>query len=177
MHDDVAKRTDPALWDSVKTRVMRGAKGGRPGQWSARKAQLAVAEYRKAGGGYAGPKSPRNHLAMWTREAWGTKSGRDSGETGERYLPKAARDALSADEHARTTAKKRADIRAGQQSSRQPAAIARKAAAARRGASEPKPAGGKATMKKAGTARPTASKPVTRKAPARGGATARKTAR
>lgn len=140
MHDDVAKRTDPALWERVKARVMRGAKGGRPGQWSARKAQLAVADYKKAGGGYPGPRSPRNSLARWTREEWGTKSGRKSGETGERYLPKAARDALSAADYAETTAKKRADTGRGEQFSRQPAGIARKTATARRAASEPQAA-------------------------------------
>ena len=34
-------------------------------------------------------------LENWTREKWGTKSGKPSLETGERYLPKAAREALT----------------------------------------------------------------------------------
>ncbi len=33
-------------------RIKRGTKGGRAGQWSARKAQLLAKEYKKAGGGY-----------------------------------------------------------------------------------------------------------------------------
>jgi hypothetical protein len=124
-----ADRTDPALWESVKREVTRGAKGGRAGQWSVRKAQLAVAEYKKKGGGYRGPKPADNHLRQWTEEDWGTKSGGQSGETGERYLPRRARQHLSDREYAETTAKKRHDTRLGKQFSRQPEKIARKTAA------------------------------------------------
>ncbi len=85
-----SEKSDPDLWEKVKQDVTSGGKGGRPGQWSARKAQMAVQEYKKEGGGYAGPKAPDNSLVKWTEEDWGTKSGRKSGETGERYLPKRA---------------------------------------------------------------------------------------
>jgi hypothetical protein len=122
-----AKKTDPKLWERVKREVTDGDKGGEPGQWSARKAQYAVQEYKKRGGGYEGKKTADNHLREWTREDWGTKSGKPSGETGERYLPKNARDSLSEDEYARTTEKKRADSRHGQQHSSQPEDVARKA--------------------------------------------------
>jgi hypothetical protein len=130
---ETAEKTDPALWERIKKRATAGDKGGDKGEWSARKAQLAVAEYKKAGGGYRGKKDPHNHLAEWTREEWGTKSGKESGETGERYLPKKAREALSDGEYKRTTAKKRADERKGKQFSAQPADIARKTASARQG--------------------------------------------
>ncbi len=126
-----AKRTDPALWDTVKARVTAGDKGGNAGQWSARKAQLAVHEYKAEGGGYEGKKSKDNHLAQWTREEWGTKSGQDSGETGERYLPKKAREKLSDSEYKRTSDKKRADTRKGKQHSGQPDDVAAKTTAAR----------------------------------------------
>ena len=36
-----AKKTDPALWEKVKKEVTESDKGGKPGQWSARKAQAA----------------------------------------------------------------------------------------------------------------------------------------
>lgn len=127
-----AERSDPALWEKVKRRVMRGAKGGDAGEWSARKAQLAVQEYKKAGGGYRGGKSADNSLSQWTRQDWGTRSGKPSGETGERYLPKKARETLSKAEYDRTTAKKRADTRKGRQHSAQPKDVARKTAAARK---------------------------------------------
>ncbi len=130
-----AQRTDPALWEKVKRRVMRGDKGGAAGEWSARKAQLAVADYRKAGGGYPGAKKPDNALATWTREEWGTASGKPSGETGERYLPKQARQRLTKEEVARTTAKKRADTKAGRQFSAQPRDVPRKTASDRKAAS------------------------------------------
>lgn len=55
-----AEKTDPQLWDQVKQDVTDGDKGGKPGQWSARKAQYAVQEYKKRGGGYEGSKSADN---------------------------------------------------------------------------------------------------------------------
>ena len=54
------KRTKPKLWKSIVSRVKRGSKGGKRGIWSARKSQLAVQLYKKAGGGYRGRKSSSN---------------------------------------------------------------------------------------------------------------------
>mgnify|MGYP003143318113 CR=1 FL=1 len=71
-------------------------------------------------------------LTNWTKEEWGTKSGKNSTQgkdaTGERYLPKKARESLSDKEYARSTAKKRASIRKGEQHSKQPKDIAKKTA-------------------------------------------------
>lgn len=44
--------TKPALRKRLFQRIKSGKKGGRAGQWSARKAQLLATEYKKAGGGY-----------------------------------------------------------------------------------------------------------------------------
>jgi hypothetical protein len=44
--------TKPAMRRRIFERIKRGTKGGRAGQWSARKAQLLAKEYKKAGGGY-----------------------------------------------------------------------------------------------------------------------------
>lgn len=125
--------TKPGLRESIKRRVLAGSKGGRPGQWSARKAQLVAQQYKKAGGGYTGSKSSKQKsLSKWTKEEWGTKSGKPSTQgskaTGERYLPKKARQALSKKEYAATSAKKRSDTKAGKQFSKQPKSIARKTA-------------------------------------------------
>lgn len=128
---DTAEKTDPDLWEKVKADVTAGGKGGRKGQWSARKAQMAVAEYKKRGGGYRGARDDDNALHQWTEEDWGTKSGRESGKTGERYLPKKARKALSDEEYRRTTAKKRADTKKGRQFSNQPKDVAEKTRAYR----------------------------------------------
>ena len=51
-----AKKTNQKLWDRIVSRVKAGSKGGDPGEWSARKAQLAVSQYKKSGGGYSGSK-------------------------------------------------------------------------------------------------------------------------
>jgi len=123
--------TKPALRESIKDRVMAGSKGGKPGQWSARKAQLLAQAYEKAGGGYSGEKTKsQKSLSKWTKEKWGTKSGKPSTQgpkaTGERYLPKKAREALSKKEYSATSAKKRADTKKGKQFSKQPSKIANK---------------------------------------------------
>ena len=65
-------------------------------------------------------KKPQTSLLSWGKENWGTKSGKPSAKTGERYLPKAARESLSSSEYAATTAKKREDTAAGKQFSKQP---------------------------------------------------------
>lgn len=99
---------------------MAGSKGGGAGQWSARKAQLLTQAYEKAGGGYKGSKDKRQQsLTKWTKEEWGTKSGKPSTQgpkaTGERYLPKKAIKSLSASEYAATSKKKREGTRKGKQ--------------------------------------------------------------
>ena len=129
--------TKPSLRNRIKREVTAGSKGGKPGQWSARKAQLVSQRYEKAGGGYSGSKtSGQSSLSKWTKEDWGTKSGRPSTQgskaTGERYLPRKARESLTSREYAATTRKKREDTRAGKQFSRQPKAIANKTARSRR---------------------------------------------
>tara|TARA_B100001063_G_C16599210_1_gene469774 strand:- start:451 stop:630 length:180 start_codon:yes stop_codon:yes gene_type:complete len=44
--------TKPGMRKQQFQRIKSGSKGGRPGQWSARKAQLLASAYKKAGGGY-----------------------------------------------------------------------------------------------------------------------------
>ena len=126
-------RTDEAKWKRIVAAVKAGTKGGNAGQWSARKAQLATQRYKKSGGGYSGAKTKaQKSLSKWTKEKWGTKSGKNSTQgskaTGERYLPKKAREALSKEEYKKTSAKKRADTKKGKQVSKQPKKIAKKTA-------------------------------------------------
>lgn len=116
-------RTDPELWEKVKDEVWKGDKGGNPGQWSARKAQLAVALYKKRGGGYRGKKDPSNALTQWTRQDWRTKSGKPSLETGERYLPAQAIETLTPAQYAETTKAKREGMKEGKQFVAQPTII------------------------------------------------------
>ena len=57
-------------------------------QWSARKSQLLVQRYEKAGGGYRGGKSKKaKKLSTWTKQKWRTASGKRSRDTGEVYAP------------------------------------------------------------------------------------------
>lgn len=65
-------------------------------------------------------------LKSWGKEDWGTKSGKPSGKTGERYLPKKARESLSSAEYAATTKAKRKGTAAGKQFVKQPKEIAKK---------------------------------------------------
>ena len=123
-----AKKKNPALWSRIKSAVKAGSKGGRAGQWSARKAQLAVQRYKKSGGGYKGKKTGKTGLSRWTKQKWGTKSGKPSRKTGERYLPKKARQALSPQEYGASTRAKRKATKQGKQFSAQPKKIARKTA-------------------------------------------------
>ena len=44
--------TKPAMRKRQFNRIKAGSKGGRPGQWSARTAQMLASAYKKAGGGY-----------------------------------------------------------------------------------------------------------------------------
>lgn len=124
----MAGRTNEAKWRRIVQKVKSGSKGGDPGEWSARKAQLATKLYKDSGGGYRGPKSKSNSLVKWTNQDWRTKSGKPSKQTGERYLPAKAIKALSSSEYAATSAAKRAGTRAGKQFVRQPKAIAKKTA-------------------------------------------------
>jgi hypothetical protein len=112
--------TKPALRKRIVASVKAGSQGGKPGQWSARKAQLVAQKYEKAGGGYSGEKtSAQKNLSKWTKEEWGTKSGKPSTQgpkaTGERYLPKKAIQSLSASEYAATSRKKREGTKQGKQ--------------------------------------------------------------
>ena len=73
-------------------------------------------------------KAPQKSLKDWTQQKWGTKSGKPSSKTGERYLPEAAIKSLSPAEYAATTKAKRAGKAKGQQFVKQPPKVAAKTA-------------------------------------------------
>ena len=50
--NEAGNYTKPALRKRLFERIKRGTKGGKAGQWSARKAQMLASAYKKAGGGY-----------------------------------------------------------------------------------------------------------------------------
>ena len=105
--------TDPELRARLKEEIKAGDRGGRPGQWSARKSQLLTHEYEQQGGGYRheGQRTAsQQHLQHWTGQDWHTEDGgtdaRD-GSTTKRYLPDAAWQLLSDDEQAAADRRKR----------------------------------------------------------------------
>lgn len=71
-------------------------------------------------------KAPQQSLKAWTAQKWRTKSGKRSSDTGERYLPEAAINALSSAEYARTSAAKRKGKAQGKQFVAQPKGIKEK---------------------------------------------------
>ena len=61
--------------------LTHGSKGGKPGQWSARKAQMVAAEYKKKGGGYKGGEGKKQKdLKKWGKEDWQTKDEYEKGK-------------------------------------------------------------------------------------------------
>ena len=124
-----AIRTNERLWKKIVEEVKRNGKGGKAGQWSARKAQIAVRIYKERGGKYKG-NTRNNSLKKWTKQNWRTKSGKPSvmgkNATGERYLPAKTIKKLSKKEYAKTTASKRRSISKGEQYSKQPKNISKK---------------------------------------------------
>jgi hypothetical protein len=120
-----AEKTNPSKWKAIVSKVKAGTKGGDPGEWSARKAQLATQEYKKSGGGYKGPKSSDNSLSKWTDQKWRTSDGTPSKGT-KRYLPDKAWGSLSAGEKSATNRAKAAGNKAGKQFVAQPKSIAKK---------------------------------------------------
>ena len=85
--------TKPELRKRIVARVKAGSKGGKPGQWSARKAQIVAQKYKEAGGGYkkGGLTKKQESMKKWTKQKWRTASGKPSVQgkdaTGEAYMP------------------------------------------------------------------------------------------
>jgi hypothetical protein len=120
-----ATKTNPGLWKRIVANVKAGTKGGDAGEWSARKAQLAVGLYKKSGGRYSGAKSANNALAKWTKQKWMTSSGKPS-DGKRRYLPKKAWSSLSESEKQQTNQAKAQGNQQGKQFVSQPKKIAQK---------------------------------------------------
>ncbi len=117
-HSDPNRYTKPELRDKIKKQVTEGDKGGKPDQWSARKAQLVAHEYEAAGGDYKQEKSaPQKSLEAWSDEKWRTADGKPAERKGgtTRYLPDAAWEKLTPEERAATNKKKQQGSKEGKQ--------------------------------------------------------------
>ncbi|KAF2088316.1 hypothetical protein K490DRAFT_40461 [Saccharata proteae CBS 121410] len=108
------KYSDPQLRDEVKEEIHNSDKGGAPGQWSARKAQMMASAYKKRGGTYTTDRKDQDesqkHLSKWTEEEWQTKEGSGDAKqedgSRKRYLPKKAWEGMSEGEKRETDEKK-----------------------------------------------------------------------
>ena len=124
-----AKKTNDKMWKRIVSSVKSGSSGGRPGQWSARKAQIATKRYKKAGGGYKGAKSSGNSLSKWSKQKWDYVSKGDKKKPRAkrgRYLPESVRKSLSPSQKAATNRKKRAASKAGKQKAKYSKSVAKK---------------------------------------------------
>jgi hypothetical protein len=52
--NEAGNYTKPTMRKRLFEQIKAGGKGGAPGQWSARKAQMLATQYKKSGGGYRG---------------------------------------------------------------------------------------------------------------------------
>lgn len=117
------KYTDPDLRRQLKDKIKKSDKGGKPGQWSARKSQLLVQEYEKRGGGYKKNKKDKaaRSLEEWTAQNWQTKEGSAraaAADSMKRYLPEAAWALLlDSDRKEAERTKKKTDEKGEQQAS------------------------------------------------------------
>lgn len=50
--NEAGNYTKPAMRKRLFNEIKAGSKGGKPGEWSARKAQLLAKQYKANGGGY-----------------------------------------------------------------------------------------------------------------------------
>jgi len=110
------------LKKSIKARNTHGTKAG---QWSARKSQLLKQEYEAACEkrglrAYKGDKTQKQqNLTDWSRQKWGTASGKKSSKTGEPYFPEKAIEALKdRGLYAKAKRQKQAATKAGKQHAR-----------------------------------------------------------
>ncbi len=95
--------TDPKLRFKLKEEIKSSSKGGKPGEWSARKSQLLKHEYEKHKGGYKHPgrkTQAQKNLQDWTSQKWETadKTKAIKANKTTRYLPQEVWENLTAEE-------------------------------------------------------------------------------
>lgn len=118
--DYAATYTDPKLRERLKEEIKADDKGGKAGEWSARKSQLLARRYKEEGGDFK-KKGKRTEsqksLIQWTDEEWTTADGKVAVRRGKttRYLPKAAWDKLSEAEKKEANRTKENGSREGEQ--------------------------------------------------------------
>jgi hypothetical protein len=88
--DKASNYTKPEARDSLKARIMASSNGGKPGEWTTRKAQLLAMAYKKIGGGYVSKsKSKHSKLSSLSTSKLGNQINRDAsrGKKTRHYSP------------------------------------------------------------------------------------------
>lgn len=105
--------TKPQMRDRIKAEIYCSDKGGDPGEWSARKAQLTVQRYEAEGGGYEDESEftdSQRDLMVWTEQDW-----EYGGDEEARYLPKDFWETLSEEEKEKVNETKKEGSEEGKQ--------------------------------------------------------------
>jgi hypothetical protein len=125
--NEAGNYTKPELRKRIFNRIKAGGKGGNPGQWSARKAQMLAQAVQGQRWWRTGTnmKAPQKSLKDWGDQKWRTSDGSPS-KGKKRYLPDAAWSALSPAEKAATNKAKAAGNKKGKQFVAQPKKVAQK---------------------------------------------------
>ncbi|MEJ1932878.1 hypothetical protein WDZ92_21935, partial [Nostoc sp. NIES-2111] len=124
------KYTDPELREEIKEEIKESDKGGKPGQWSARKSQMLVREYEKKSGGYKQSEKDESakSLEKWSEQDWQTEEGETrarDGKVTKRYLPKEVWERLSEKEKQEAEELKEKAAKEGKQHVEWPDAVKR----------------------------------------------------
>ena len=137
--------TKPTMRKNLFNRIKSGGKGGPPGVWSARKAQMLAKSYKSKGGGYkemggliemmanGGMAPSQKSLKTWTDADWGyiSKGDRKKPKSQRgRYLPKSVRQSLTPAQKASENKKKRAASSKGKVKAKYSKDVAKKVTAA-----------------------------------------------
>ena len=137
--------TKPTMRKNLFSRIKAGGKGGPPGVWSARKAQMLAKSYKAKGGGYkelggfietmanGGMASSQKSLKNWTDADWDYISKGDEKKPKSqrgRYLPKSVRQSLTPSQKASENKKKRSASSKGKVKAKYSKDVAKKVTAA-----------------------------------------------
>lgn len=85
------EQDSPELWKEIRKNLLKSDKGGKAGEWTARKQQMLVKMYKDAGGGFRGTlRSTNRSIKRWSRERYarsestsnGTRRYSDAGVSG-----------------------------------------------------------------------------------------------
>ena len=94
--------TKPTMRKNLFNKIKAGSKGGKAGQWSARKAQMLAKQYKAKGGAINRNGSAKSQKSL---KKWGKQNGVPQTENlakVKEYLPDAAWKSLSKSEKAKT---------------------------------------------------------------------------